>query len=206
MHKFHRGFTLIELLIVVAIIAILAAIAVPNFLEAQTRAKVSRAKSDMRVYATALEAYLVDWNRYPGDQDNNPLNVNERGFYALTTPVAYITTLLSDPFSDPVRGDDPNASDVAAFYVMDSASDNNPLAAIRTNAYVIVSLGPDRKDGISGSHENFPSAGNYATYDPSNGTISNGDILRLGGDYRRGNWRLNGIIWSAWNPQTVIPN
>jgi prepilin-type N-terminal cleavage/methylation domain-containing protein len=58
------AFTLIELLIVVAIIAILAAIAVPNFLEAQTRAKVSRAKSDMRTLATALESYYVDNNNY----------------------------------------------------------------------------------------------------------------------------------------------
>jgi len=61
----REGFTLIELLIVVAIIAILAAIAVPNFLEAQTRAKVSRLKADMRSAATGLEAYAVDNNDYP---------------------------------------------------------------------------------------------------------------------------------------------
>src|SRR5437870_12866546 len=60
-----KGFTLIELLIVVAIIAILAAIAIPNFLAAQVRAKVSRAKAEMRTLATAIESYEVDNNRYP---------------------------------------------------------------------------------------------------------------------------------------------
>lgn len=61
----RRAFTLIELLIVVAIISILAAIAVPNFLEAQTRAKISRCKADMRTMATAIEAYAVDFVKYP---------------------------------------------------------------------------------------------------------------------------------------------
>ncbi len=51
------AFTLIELLIVVAIIAILAAIAVPNFLEAQVRSKVARCETDMRSIDVALEAY-----------------------------------------------------------------------------------------------------------------------------------------------------
>jgi len=55
----------IELLIVVAIIAILAAIALPNFLEAQTRSKVSRVKADLRTIATGLETYHIDWNHYP---------------------------------------------------------------------------------------------------------------------------------------------
>jgi len=75
-----KGFTLIELLIVVAIIAILAAIAIPNFLQAQTRAKVSRAEADMRSIATALESYYVDHNEYPGfvpkvmDRDTQDIN------------------------------------------------------------------------------------------------------------------------------------
>ena len=63
--KGKHGFTLIELLIVVAIIGILAAIAIPNFLEAQVRAKVARCQSDMRTLATGLEAYYVDFDSYP---------------------------------------------------------------------------------------------------------------------------------------------
>src|SRR5215213_6311347 len=62
--KIWSGFTLIELLIVVAITAILAAIAVPNFLEAQVRAKASRAKSDLRTLVTAAETYVIDNNKY----------------------------------------------------------------------------------------------------------------------------------------------
>src|SRR5215207_257564 len=65
MMKRMSGFTLIELLIVVAIIAILAAIAVPNFLEAQTRSKVARIRADIRTVATGLETYAVDNNKYP---------------------------------------------------------------------------------------------------------------------------------------------
>ena len=72
---FPKGaFTLIELLIVVAIIAILAAIAVPNFLEAQTRSKVSRAMADQRSVVTALESYRVDFNKYPEDSYLDDLN------------------------------------------------------------------------------------------------------------------------------------
>jgi len=60
-----KGFTLIELLIVVAIIAILAAIAIPNFLEAQMRAKVVKTVADMRTAAQGLELYQTDHNQYP---------------------------------------------------------------------------------------------------------------------------------------------
>ncbi|MDK2972640.1 MAG: type pilus assembly protein PilA [Candidatus Sumerlaeota bacterium] len=94
-----QGFTLIELLIVVAIIAILAAIAVPNFLEAQVRSKVSRSLSDMRTIRTALESYAVDNNKYPEtDLGRAAYNAGYRTIDRLTTPISYITSIPKSPF------------------------------------------------------------------------------------------------------------
>ena len=61
----RKGFTLIELMIVIAIIIILAAIAIPNYLKMTERAKKSRVASDFESLATALEAYRTDWGVYP---------------------------------------------------------------------------------------------------------------------------------------------
>ena len=61
----NKGFTLIELLIVVAIIGIIVAIAIPNLLNAIQRAKQKRTMGDMRTAGTAAEAYAVDFNHYP---------------------------------------------------------------------------------------------------------------------------------------------
>jgi len=60
-----KGFTLIELLIVVAIIGIIAAIAIPNLLNAIDRGKQKRTMADMRSLGTAVESYAVDNNVYP---------------------------------------------------------------------------------------------------------------------------------------------
>jgi type II secretion system protein G len=65
-----KGFTLIELLIVVAIIGIIAAIAIPNLLNAIQRGKQKRTMADMRAIATSVEAFAVDNNRYPGGASN----------------------------------------------------------------------------------------------------------------------------------------
>lgn len=99
----NHAFTLIELLIVVAIIGILAAIAVPNFLNAQIRAKLSRVVGDMRSLSTAIEMYSTDNGRAPvGSLEGVSLGLwtsgSRQALKRLTTPVAYIAAVPLDPF------------------------------------------------------------------------------------------------------------
>ena len=192
----RRAFNLIELLIVVAIIAILAAIAVPNFLEAQVRAKVTRVRNDLRTQATGLEAYKVDNNTYP--LDINRRDGNHYVWYiwdSLTSPVAYLTgNDLHDPFRE---GKVPNPANRAMRYerfryVSYEAADynylNNLLGSSRDlveyrrgqqnyGAYRLSSAGPD---GVAGPYAGGDIRYVRATllYDATNGTISHGDIVR----------------------------
>jgi prepilin-type N-terminal cleavage/methylation domain-containing protein len=108
----RKGFTLIELLIVIAIILILIAIALPNFLEAQLRAKYTKVQSELRSLTVALESYAVDWNgQYPLDANESPtpyspvVRADQDGmdyfsFMALTTPVAFMSEVPRDFFQD----------------------------------------------------------------------------------------------------------
>ncbi len=186
------GFTLIELLIVVAIIAILAAIAIPNFLEAQVRAKVSKVKSDMRTIKTAMECYYLDWNTYCYD-DANPwadLGHNPLGYPQLTSPVAYLSQgYIRDPFIrvDRTTVPGPRETDILEIGTGDTTNpspgsgsrlDNNRPTR---DCYIINSCGPDLADDTQIHGYPHKSVGSYRFYDPTNGTVSRGDICRLGG-------------------------
>ena len=185
----NHAFTLIELLIVVAIIAILAAIAVPNFLEAQVRAKVSRCKNDMRTLATALESYRTDNTQYPVDGfywllGHVPANRWPSPYLmGLTTPIAYISTVPDNVFYDKYYTDpnDRNRKDYryGAYISLGKLSAPNS-----GRLWVLNSFGPDLYndwgiDAIKGDFVMFEDT-THAFYDPTNGTMSKGDIVRTG--------------------------
>lgn len=191
------GFTLIELLIVVAIIAILAAIAVPNFLEAQTRSKVARTKADMRSYATALETYSVDHNRPPiGRQEANanPRIPDDPAWWRalLTTPIAYIASVPKDPFLEQgifrTNGKGANQMDDLGYESYTFATGTGAMGSLKGKgvSWSLHSHGPSRKWGWDGSYENiervidgrgFPHVYPGSYYDPTNGTVSFGFIV-----------------------------
>lgn len=196
----HKGFTLIELLIVVAIIAILAAIAVPNFMEAQVRAKVSRCKNDMRSMATAMEAYKIDQNHYP--PDSYPLGSSPWVIlFPLSTPVAYMSSVPEDTFPE-IPWNNTEATRISTRQydyggeTFRQTASANPLFGGAANdtgrVWAVSTNGPDREYnmgvwlifgeeslgrifGILGR-----STARGCLYDPTNGTISDGDIVRVG--------------------------
>ncbi len=203
----QAGFTLIELLIVVAIIAILAAIAVPNFLEAQTRSKVSAAKNNMRTVSTGLEAYFVDYNHYVNDSDNTIGKGGADGLSRLTTPVAFLTSLAEDPFQLVINK---NLDSAARYFELGSGSDNGGWGTVYgsqgvpvVESWLLVSVGPDVEpknmaDDTS-SNDEWPWGTACITYDPTNGTISNGDIYRAGGSLKEGNYVVNNVVRGPFN-------
>ena len=67
LNRKHAGFTLVEIMIVVAIIALLAAIAVPGFLRARKRSQASRILNDLRMIDAAVDQYAIETNRSTGN-------------------------------------------------------------------------------------------------------------------------------------------
>lgn len=190
MHRSQKAFTLIELLIVVAIIGILAAIAVPNFLNAQLRAKLARETAQMKTISDALEMYRMDNNSYPNDHDLDEYTGSQHGLFSLTYPIAYLSTVPQQVFVNKQLNSSFGFGDSNAYakngrpdYEMGSGADNSGSAKVQ--AWSLMGVGPDADDDI-GAHDSFPFGVHIRPFDVSNGLLSNGDSWRIGGEYQRG--------------------
>jgi hypothetical protein len=164
------------------------AIAIPNFLEAKSRSKVARAKSEMRNLAVNLETYYIDHNTYPPAVDEEggivPFGGNgskvSAGYtpWLLTTPIAYTAVLPSDPFHEGENGE----------YMLYRYATNGAYC------WILTSQGPDSDMDVEIAEYPKPNqtqcnpreffsqygVGSAIEYDATNGTKSSGDIFRVG--------------------------
>jgi len=104
MLKNKKGFTLIELMIVVAIIGILAAIAIPNFMNYQCKAKQSEAKTLLGNVRVAQEAYLAEWDTY--SEDTGALGVVMKGDSRYDVTIEADTATFTATATGSLKGDD----------------------------------------------------------------------------------------------------
>lgn len=188
MHAGRTAFTLIELLIVVAIIGILAAIAVPNFLNAQTRARLARVYGDIDAIEIALHSYRVDNNKFPPSHNGSSfIDPHILRFVYLTTPISYLATIPMDVFAKKHGADTGGYNTIGGTYVGDpyrylEAQFHPTIHQFSTTGeynryvYLISGRGPD---GLM-NWQMSPRLPDALEYNSSNGLTSWGDINVFG--------------------------
>ena len=201
MKKSSSAFTLIELLVVIAIILILLSIALPNYLESMVRARVAKARSELRMLDQMLLAYRVTERKLPDPvpPDVLPTNLAAR-FRPLTSPLKLLASIPEDPFSHRwnngaawIRFDQDPGGHGYCYGRADKAGPRGTLNLGDTHL-MVASAGPD--GDFNQIHYYPPSmevggivvcpvcdaatAGKLkiTIYSPTNGTSSRGDIYR----------------------------
>lgn len=203
----RQAFTLVELLIVVAIIGILSAIALPNYRNATIKSHVVKAKMDLRTLSVGLESYRLDNSKFPR-KNSDVLFFTYYLMPDLTTPVAYVSNPnVIDPFGpveeyEEVRqapGFDEEGFTTKQLPLIKNSYTYVPYASlsrihgrpeIHKEGFALVSVGPDRQDSFIVDYP-FPEYYRFpgetvrdSIYNPSNGIDSFGDIGYFGGDIR----------------------
>ena len=168
-----NAFTLIELLVVVTIISILATMAVPNYLNAQIRAKSTVVTADAKVLADAMTIYYMDNGLWMPHLDGDK---GQHRF--LTTPVAYISEPIEDKFQQGVFAPWRNgykdskgflhAEPFAVLHEKFFESEPDYYHKTQNAAFFVWSFGPDQR------HDDNPAV----RYDITNGIDSPGDVIR----------------------------
>jgi len=170
----YSGFTLVELLVVVAIISLLVTMAVPNYLDAQTRAKATVVAAEQKVLGDAILMYCLDNGSWPPHLDG------DRGQHRfMTTPVAYISEPVRDKFQEGALARWRNGYDdsVGMLHAEPYAIQHEKYKRTepefyyntKNAAFFIWSFGPDQR------HDD---GNDVVRFDITNGVGSAGDIVR----------------------------
>lgn len=120
--KRQRGFTLIEIMVVIVILGVLASLVVPAIMDRPDRARIVRAKQDVRTISNALQMYRLDNFDYPGTLEELATGGNK-----------YLERVPSDPWGRPYNYSYPGHRGSAKFdlysYGVDGAEGGNDLDA-----------------------------------------------------------------------------
>ena len=180
-----NGFTLIEFLIIIAVVGILSAISIPQYINSQVRSKVAKVKAEQKIIGIGLEAYAVDWDVYPADTLAGwPFYISNN----ITTPIPYIT---EDIQFDPFPSSGWSTHSVVQRYRFKNLGYNTyshnwePTKPANFSdreflgKWVIYSEGPWGKLAIPNGFSDGAVEGDWLwlPYNPTNGTISHGNII-----------------------------
>lgn len=185
----RRGFSFIELVVVASTIALLATIAVPNFLEAQLRGAVARSRADLAAIHLGLEAYRLDHRAYPPNRETGKAGQDD--LLALTTPVPYLSSVPLDYLTTAQSRRNHSPGFPAIRYRYLNGRQMNPETGFRFGPNepaafegrvlgLVWGIGPAEAYPAKGSDSRIsvsPDAVvDLTIYDPTNGSISTGQI------------------------------